>query len=153
MKNPGLTMRLPIRAITLNTAKCPVKVNGKIRFITNPKIKGARKVIRQILFYTQKNQLYKFFKDFDVKKNEIWISAKFGFNDFYTKSGEISSRVCDLSNAFKVIEDEIFSCIQDDLPKIDDKLVTQLILKKEYSEKDFVEVSFFIAERYEGVDG
>lgn len=109
-KNMEVNLFLPVRPISLNHLRVPVRIRGSTRLITNPKFKGVLAEM-DLAVRRYRVELETFAKSIDRRHHGIVMKYEFSFpvDEFWTKKGELSLGLPDVDNCFKVLKDKIFA--------------------------------------------
>jgi len=109
-KSMEITLYLPIRPISLNNVRMPVRIRGSTRLVTNP---AYKKQLAEMEMHIRRYrvELQAFGKSIDRRMHGIVMRYEFAYpaTEFWTKKGELSLALPDVDNSFKVVKDKIFA--------------------------------------------
>lgn len=134
-----ISLTIPGRAPSLNNAKSPAIIKGKIRLISSRKgTEGMKRVEHALTPY--QSVLEAFGRQIDRSTHSIGMRYDFQFPKevFFTKSGQLALGLPDVDNSFKTIKDKIFKAMG-----LNDGLVTELFGQRTVGEVEQVVVHIY----------
>jgi hypothetical protein len=121
-----LRITIPGRAPSLNHAKRPCRVGGKLRLVPSREGRAASREIEMALI-PHRSELRAFAASVNRKTHGIGMEYVFGYlqEQLATQKGELSLGLPDIDNCFKAIKDQIFKVMG-----LNDGLVVHLVGSK-----------------------